>query len=118
MSNNDSSNKAHRLSIVGRLTENMLNRQLGRFAAELTLIVAGVLIALAIDGAVSDARDRKAEVTYLELLSRDMTEIKVRVASQIEFEKHQIRVATDAYDALSKTDPAAHRKQLEISLVD
>lgn len=62
-------------TLTGRVTHSVLNRQMGRFFAELVLIVAGILIALAIDDWVSDARDRNSETLYLELLARDIDQI-------------------------------------------
>lgn len=45
---------------------------LARAAAELTLIVAGILIALAVDGALADRADRAAARESLELVRDDM----------------------------------------------
>jgi len=41
---------------TGRLTHGLLNRRYGAFVSERVLIVAGTLIALAIDGRASNAR--------------------------------------------------------------
>ena len=76
------------------------------------LIVAGILIALAIDGWVGDARDRDTEISYLELLARDIDEIRQQAESQIEFEKHKIDAVGRAYRVLSAPDPAARRDEL------
>lgn len=48
------------------------SRQLGRGAAELLVITAGVLLALAADGWREDMNDRSSEARYLERLSADL----------------------------------------------
>jgi len=104
------------LSLHGRLTNNLLNRRLGLFVAELVLVIAGVLIALAVDGWISDSRDRQTEVVYLELLARDIEGIRRQVDLQIEFEKERIDIAATAYAALTTADPRTKRAEIGSSL--
>ena len=80
MTNSETSSDAHQLTLTSRITSSLLNRRLLFFAAELVLIVAGVLIALAIDEWVNDARERRTETLYLQLLARDIDEIRQRLS--------------------------------------
>ncbi len=61
MTDSEMHNDANQMTLTSRLTSSLLNRRLLFFVAELILVVAGVLIALAIDERVSDARDRRTE---------------------------------------------------------
>ena len=81
------STEGNQLTLISRLTESLVGRRWGFFVAELVLVVAGILVALAIDGWISDSRDRQTEVVYLELLARDIEGIRHQVDLQIEFEK-------------------------------
>jgi hypothetical protein len=94
------------------MTDSVVNRHVGRFVAELVLVVAGILLALAIDGWVNDAHDRKSETVYLEFLARDIQEIRQRAELQIEFERNQIETGAKAYGALSALDPATNKVEL------
>jgi hypothetical protein len=100
------------LSLHGRLTNNLLNRRLGLFVAELVLVIAGVLIALAVDGWISDSRDRQTEVVYLELLARDIEGIRHQIDLQIEFEKERIDTTATVYAALTTSDPTIKRAEI------
>jgi hypothetical protein len=100
------------LTLLGRLTNSLLNRRLGLFVAELVLVIAGVLIALAVDGLISDSRDRQTEGVYLELLARDIEGIRHQVDLQIEFEKERIDTALTAYTALTTSDPTTKRAEI------
>ena len=116
MNDTASSSGKDRLTLIGRLTDSVLDRQLGRFVAELILIVAGILIALAIDGWANDARDRNTEAVYLKLLARDIKEIRLLAESHIDFERTEIDTGARAYSALSAPDPAANNAELGRSL--
>jgi hypothetical protein len=77
------------------------------------LVIAGVLIALAVDGWIKDSHDRRTEAVYLELLVQDIEGIRSQADRQIEFEKEKIDAAARAYAALTTADPRT--KQAEIS---
>lgn len=100
------------LTLLSRLTESLVDRRWGFFAAELILVVAGILVALAIDGWVSDARDRQTETAYLELLSRDITEVRQQAEYQIDFENGMIDIGTEAYEMLNSPDLRANTEKL------
>lgn len=99
-------------SLVGRLTSGLANRRFGFFFAELVLVIVGVLGALAVDGWISDARDRRTETTYLELLARDIEGIRNQGNLQIEFEKERIVAAAKVYAALSVPDPSTKYEEV------
>jgi len=97
---------------IGRLTARLLSRHPGQFVVELVLIVAGILIALAIDGWAGDARDRQTEQVYLELLLRDVREIRGQIEAQIEFEEDKVDKGAKAYAALSVPDPRVNKAEI------
>jgi hypothetical protein len=102
----------NQLSIISRLIDSLVNRRAGFFIAELVLVIAGVLIALAVDGWISDFRDRQTEAIYLDLLARDIESIRQQADLQIEFEQEKIGIGVRAYEALNAPDPKM--KQSEI----
>lgn len=110
------SREGERLTLISRLTESLVGRRWGFFVAELVLVVAGILIALAIDGWVSDIRDRQTEEGYLQLLSSDIDEVRQQALLQIDFEKMQIDIGVEALTMLDTPDPAVHRIELGILL--
>lgn len=102
----------NQLTLISRLTESLVGRRWGFFVAELVLVVAGILVALAIDGWVSDARDRQTEAIYLELLSRDITEVRQQAELQIEFEKEKMDIGVEAFKILDTPDLGANKEKL------
>ena len=100
------------MPIIGRLADSLLNRRIGFFVAELVLVIAGVLIALAVDGWIGDSHDRRTEAVYLELLARDIGEIRVQADLQLEFEKEKVDVGARAYEALSTQDPRTKKAEI------
>jgi len=116
MTNTATTARDDQSTLTGRLTDSLLNWRLGFFIAELVLVVTGILIALAIDGWVNDARDRRAEDVYLELLVRDIEEIRQQANLQIEFEKDKIETGANAYAALSEADPRTKKSEIALLL--
>ena len=106
----------NQLTLISRLTGGLLGRRWGFFTAELVLVVAGILIALAIDGQVSDWRDRKTEETYLELLSRDISETRLQAELQQGFEKEIMDIGLAAYAILDAPDTTEHSSELGVLL--
>ena len=104
------------MTITANLVESARLRHVGSFVAELVLIVAGILIALAIDGWVSDRNDREQEMTYLELLARDVAELSQQAEEQIVFEKDKAAVAARVLEILGEPNPAAYRDELGLLL--
>lgn len=64
------------------MTENKLSRYLLYAAGEIVLIVAGILIALQLDGWHQDRTDRALELDYMRSLVEDI-EIDVALASEV-----------------------------------
>ena len=112
MNGSKTSTEGNQLTLISRLTESLVGRRWSFFVAELVLVVAGILVALAIDGWISDSRDRQTEGVYLELLARDIEEIRHQVDLQIEFEKERIDTASAAYAALTTSDPTTNRAEI------
>jgi len=75
-------------------------------------VIAGVLVALAVDGWISDLHDRQTESVYLELLARDIEGIRHQADLQLEFEKEKIETAARAYAALTTSDPRTKRTEI------
>ncbi|MGD2069847.1 MAG: hypothetical protein PVI57_14345 [Gemmatimonadota bacterium] len=73
---------------------------IGRAAVELFLIVAGILLALGIDGWVQAREDRASEAVYLELLVRDLDATIAEFDRYIAFTRAQTAQASEAYRAL------------------
>ena len=116
MIDKDAPNLEQQLTILGRLTNSLLNRQLSFFIAELVLVISGLVIALAVDGWISDSHDRQTESVYLELLVGDIERIRHQADLQIKFEKEKIGTGVRAYAALSVADPKTKRAEIESSL--
>lgn len=106
------------MTVTSRLVESARRRKLGSFFAELVLIVAGILIALTIDGRVSDREERLQEATYLELLARDIGEQQQEAAAQLVFERDKVANSQAAYNLLKSDNPAEHEAELGALLTD
>ena len=112
MTDSEMHNDANQMTLTSRITDSLLNRRLLFFAAELILVVAGVLIALAIDEWVNDARERRTETLYLQLLARDLDEISQRLDDQLVFEQGMVDTSARAYAALSAADPRVNKEEI------
>ena len=110
-------------TISGRLSRHLFGRRVGLFMVELLLIVAGILIALAIDSWVRDFRDLQDEVVYLKRLANDLDRIGQIAKIQLDFEKDKVRVGIETYDLLSSINPSAKEDEIgpllgSLSLLD
>lgn len=97
---------------ISRIANRLLERSWASFAVELILVVAGILIALAIDGWNADREDRRSERAYLELLVRDLGQIESQLQEQIEFETGIATAAVALHDLIQNDDPARHSRQI------
>ena len=61
------------MAIARRILDDLRELRWGQVVVELALLVAGILIALAVNGWIEDRRDARVEREYLELLVRDET---------------------------------------------
>jgi hypothetical protein len=95
-----------------RMASSLQGRQWTTFVVELGLIVAGILIALYIDGWVQERQDRNHGVAYLELLRDDLVLIESEVAQYVEFENSVLATGKAFLDAISTANPAADNRPL------
>lgn len=72
----------------------------GQILVELTLLVLGILIALAVNGWIDARRDARVERQYLELLARDLDRDLVTLDEALRFERSQAANSAFAYRAL------------------
>lgn len=80
------------------------------------LIVAGILIALYIDGWIQDRQDRAAETSYLELLRDDLALMEAELQAYIDFESANVELGARTYAAIASEnlpgDPVALQQML------
>ncbi|MGD8276413.1 MAG: hypothetical protein PVH00_00240 [Gemmatimonadota bacterium] len=98
----------------GRLADSLRRAHLGALAGELVVIVAGVLLALVIDGWAQDRQDRDTEVTYLQFLERDLQQTVDRLQDLKTFENSQMKDGLFIYRSLS--DGVAEADRMAVSL--
>ena len=89
------------VSPPARAATSVVERRWLTLLAELVLIVAGILIALYIDGWAEDRRDRDLETAYLELLRDDLGQIEDEVVQFVEFERDILATGKMLLDAIS-----------------
>lgn len=100
------------VSVPQRMTTSLTERRWFSFLAELFLIVAGILIALTIDGWMQDRQDRGKEAAYLELLRDDLALIEAEIEEFVEFERSILATGKEFLDAISAADPSADHRPL------
>ena len=88
----------------------------GQVILELALLIAGILIALAVDGWMDDRRDMRTERNYLELLVRDLDRDLDMLAEYTVFEERQVEDGIRAYRALRAGAPPEEREAVAASL--
>lgn len=71
------------------------------FAAEILIVVAGVLIALALNAWWQGRQDAASEVRYLRLLQRDLGQLHADLDEMLAFEARQVQDGVEAYRLLS-----------------
>jgi hypothetical protein len=72
----------------------------GQILVELTLLVVGILIALAVNSWIDDRREARLERQYLELLARDLDRDLATLDDALRFEQAQVTASVLAYRAL------------------
>jgi hypothetical protein len=72
----------------------------GQVLVELTLLVAGILIALAVNSWMEDRRDARLERQYLQLLATDLDRDLATLDDALRFEESQAASSAFAYRAL------------------
>jgi hypothetical protein len=98
--------------IFNRIAQEVRRQDWFTAILELLILVIGIYIGLQVDDWVSEREDRQTETTYLELLARDVAELRQQVEAQYTFEKDKVNVAALAYELLTSDDPSAHRVEL------
>ena len=88
----------------------------GQVILELALLIAGILIALAVDGWMDDRRDMRTERNYLELLVRDLDRDLDMLAEYTAFEERQVEDGIRAYRALRAGASPEEREAVAASL--
>jgi hypothetical protein len=83
----------------------------GQILVELTLLVFGILIALAVNNWMEDRRDARLEHQYLELLTRDLDRDLVALDEALQFEQSQVEAAAFAYRALREASVAPDQRE-------
>ena len=101
------------LSPPQRVTTALLDRRWVSLLAELVLIVAGILIALYIDGWMQDRQDRARETAYLELLRDDLELIEAELAEYITSEESIVATGKTFLDAVSTADSSGGQRSLQ-----
>ena len=86
------------------------------FAAEILIIVTGVLIALALNALYERRADARNESRYLALLSRDIQYTTAQLEEKVGFETAQLRDGIAAYRAISKPTRLANSATISAAL--
>lgn len=101
---------------VQRLGAGLRQQHWGQVVLELALLVAGILIALAVDGWIDDRRDARTERQYLELLARDLGRDLDVLAEFTAFEEQQVANGIAAYRALRTGVTEQDRERVALAL--
>lgn len=102
--------------VLRRIATDLREIRWGHVLVELLLVIAGILIALWIDGRMEDRRDARAELQYLELLARDLDNDAAVLAEVREFQDRQAADAAEAYRALATPVAPVDREALAVKL--
>lgn len=98
------------MSPVGRVASALRETRWTQVVIELLLLIAGILIALAIDGWMEDRQDARKERLYLERLVRDFDQNLEILAEFVAFEERQAADAVLAYRPLCGRTEVADRE--------
>jgi len=85
---------------------------LGRFLFEFVVVVAGVLVALALNAWFQERQDAKTEAGYLALLSRDLERTIADLQTFTAFEARQIEDAALVQRSIAKPPPKGDTARL------
>ena len=89
------------------------------FAAEILVVVVGVIIALAINAWWQSRQNAASEAQYLMLLSRDLDEMQAHLTELRAFEQAQIRDGVQAYRILSaRTRTPEDQRQASVDMTN
>ena len=100
------------MSPAGRLAATLRSRHWTSFLLELILITLGILIALNIDAWMQDREDRKAEISYLGVLSRDLGQMSAALQVFLDFETQNANVGIAVLRILANDDEQSKADEL------
>lgn len=92
----------------GRLAR--FRRSLRWFAAEILVIVAGVLIALGLNSWWQDRQDAESEQVYLRLVLRDLDQMAANLQELLDFERGRVDAGIAVYRMLSEGNPSTEER--------
>jgi hypothetical protein len=95
---------------IGRLSRDLRELRWGQVFVELVLLIAGILIALAVNGWIEDRRDAQTERQYLEGIVRDLDRDLVILKEFGEYHERQTADGIMAYRAL-RSEPDVKDKE-------
>ena len=97
---------------VRRITAALRAARWGEIALELTLLVSGILIALAIDNWMDDRKAARSEHQYLQLLAGDLEQDLATLDETIQFEQAQVDAGMLAYRSLRRGIDKSQREAI------
>jgi ketosteroid isomerase-like protein len=100
------------VSRLRRLATDLRELRWGHVLVELVLVIAGILIALAVNDWMEGRKDARAERQYLELLARDLGNDMKVLAQVRDFQDKQAADAAAAYAALASPVAPGDREAL------
>ena len=96
---------------IGRLSRDLRDMRWGQVFVELVLLIAGILIALAVNGWIEDRRDAQTERQYLEGIVRDLDRDLLVLKEFAAYHESQVADGVMAYRAL-RTEPDVKDKEV------
>jgi hypothetical protein len=104
------------VTTLRRFADALRSAQWGHVLLELTLLVFGILIALAVDSWIDDRRDARLERQYLEQLQADLDRDIAMLEESLQFEQTQVDNSTLAYRALRQGVAPEQREAIALAL--
>ena len=101
---------------VRRITSGLRELRWSHVLVEFTMLVLGILLALAVNNWMEDRRDARVERQYLELLLRDLDRTLQTLQEFVTFEDAQAADGAAAYRALASGEPVPDRESVAAAL--
>lgn len=106
------------MPLPARIMENLRARSFGIVLAELLLIAAGILIALAVDGWAQDRDERRLEQASLELLRADLLLLDEQLVEFIDYQRRAQRSAASVHRVLVTVERMPRDDRVRSAVVD
>ena len=103
--------------LLRRITQHVKDQNWFAVALDFIIVIAGILIAFQITNWNEARLDRETEVTYLELLQRDLRTTVAEVENQIAHEKFQVKLANDAVPIIAEPPSQLRQKKLGMIMI-